>query len=134
MEVENGDVHAVPFFLLPDSERQLWERYWKSWQATRQEDRFESREDLAFLLKSLAAAHAEDAQVKREIAQLQLKMQAVQAGVTSLWEVTLYPDATMIGWPQWVVVPGRDSRQATITALKQNPGFVAGPVRRVSRR
>ena len=56
VEVENGDVHAVPFFLLPEEERRLWERYWKSWQATRQENRFESREDLAFLLKSLAAA------------------------------------------------------------------------------
>ncbi|MDZ4659229.1 MAG: SHD1 domain-containing protein [Bythopirellula sp.] len=134
IESESGDVHAVPFFLLPETERNLWERYWKNWQAASKESTFESREDLAFLLKSFAAARAEDAQVQREIAELQLKMQAVQAGVTSLWEVTLYPDVAMNGWPQWVVVLGRDNRQATITALEQNPGFVAGPVRRVSRR
>jgi hypothetical protein len=134
IESANGDVHAVPFFLLPAAERQLWERYWINWQARQKERETESREDLAFLLKSFAAARAEDAQIQREIAELQLKMQAVQAGVTSLWEVTLYPDVAMHGWPMWVVVPGRDSRQATMNALDRYPGFVVGPVRRVSRR
>ena len=59
-------------------------------------------------------------------------MQAVQAGLTSLWEVTLFPAGGRGGPPLWVVVPGRDSRQATAAALQQNPGFVAGPVRRVA--
>ena len=49
---------------------------------------------------------------------MQLKLQAVQAGVTSLWEVTLYPAAGQGGPPQWVVVPGRDSRQATAAAFR----------------
>ncbi len=134
IESPNGDVHAVPFFLLPEAERKLWERYWRNWQARQKELKAESREDLAYLLKSFAAARAEDAQVQREIAELQLKMQTIQAGVTSLWEVTLYPDVAMTGWPLWVVVPGRDSRQATLNALEMYPGFVVGPVRRVSRR
>lgn len=134
IESNDGDLYAVPFFLLPDPERALWERYWRNWQTIQAENRVENQEDLAFLIRSLAVARAEDAQVKREIAELQLKLQAVEAGLTSLWEVTLYPGANVAGWPQWVVVPGRDSRQATIAALQQNPGFVAGPVRRVSRR
>jgi hypothetical protein len=29
-------------------------------------------------------------------------------------------------------MPGRNSRQATEAALAKNPGYVAGPVRRVS--
>jgi hypothetical protein len=83
-------------------------------------------------LRSLAAARYRDKLVQREIAMMQLKLQAIQAGVTSLWEVTLLPGAGQGGPPQWVVVPGRDSRQAIAAALQQNPGFVAGPVRRVS--
>ena len=86
------------------------------------------------MLQSLAAARSRDAQVQREIAMMQLKLQAVDAGLTSLWEVTLHPAAGNGGPPLWVVVPGRDSRQATETALQQNPGFIVGPVRRVSRR
>ena len=81
-----------------------------------------------------AAARQHDAQVRREIAMMQLKLQAVEAGVTSLWEVTLYPDRGNNSPPQWVVVPGRDSRQATANALAQNLGFVAGPVRRIAPR
>ncbi len=134
IELENGDLVAAPFFLLPENERRLWQGYWNNWQAAQQEDSSGSREDLAFLLKSLGAARAEDALVQRQIAELQLKMQAVQTGLTSLWEVTLYPEWGFNRWPQWVVVSGRDSNQATINALNQNPGFVAGPVRRVSQR
>jgi hypothetical protein len=111
LELESGDEYAVPFFLFSDGDAQA---------------------ERAFLLRSLAAARHRDKQVQREIAMMQLKLQAVQAGVTSLWEVTLYPSSGQVGQPRWVVVPGRDSRQATAAALQQNPGFVAGPVRRVS--
>ena len=45
---------------------------------------------------------------------MQLTMQTIQAGVTSLWEVTLYPAAGQGGPPLWVVVTGRDSNQATV--------------------
>ena len=134
IELENGDLVAVPFFLLPENDRKLWQGYWKNWQTAQQDERSDSREDLAFLLKSLGAARAEDALVQRQIAQMQLKMQAVETGLTTLWEVTLYPDWGNNSWPQWVVVPGRDSNQATINALNLNPGYVAGPVRRVSSR
>lgn len=134
IEANDGDLYAVPFFLLPDSDRALWERYWQNYQATQKDDRTAETANLGFLLESLAAARAEDALVDREIAELQLQMQAVEAGLTSLWEVTLYPGPTIRGWPQWVVVPGRNSRAATIAALEQNPGYVAGPVRRVTRR
>jgi hypothetical protein len=72
--------------------------------------------------------------MQREIAMMQLQLQAVQADLTSLWEVTLFPVAGQGGPPLWVVVPGRDSRQATLAALEKNPGYVPGSVRRVSRR
>ena len=105
---------------------------WDEWLAARRGDDFDALDDRAFRLRSLAAAHQRDQQVQREIALLQLQLQAVQAGLTSLWEVTLYPAAGQGGPPLWVVVPGRDSRQATAAALQQHPGFVVGPVRRVA--
>jgi hypothetical protein len=133
-ELENGDEYVVPFFLFSDEDIEILKSGWEEWLAANHEKDYDRRDDQAFMLESLAAARQNDAEIKRRIATLQLGLQAVEAGVTSLWEVTLYPGRGMAGAPLWVVVPGRDSRQATNNALAQNPGYVAGPVRRVSRR
>jgi hypothetical protein len=132
LELESGDEYAVPFFLFSDEDLSVIEPSWDEWIAAHGEKDFDEQAERAFLLSSLAAARHRDKKVQREIAMMQLKLQAVQAGVTSLWEVTLYPVVGHGGSPQWVVVPGRDSRQATAAALRQNPGFIVGPVRRVS--
>jgi hypothetical protein len=132
LELESGDEYAVPFFLFSDGELSVMQPGWDEWKTAHGKQDFDAQAERAFLLRSLAAARHRDKQVQREIAMMQLKLQAVQAGVTSLWEVTLYPSSGQVGQPRWVVVPGRDSRQATAAALQQNPGFVAGPVRRVS--
>jgi hypothetical protein len=129
-ETDSGDEYGVPFFLLSDADQQLLKADWDEWLAAH--DEYDSRAHHTFLLQSLAAARHRDAQVQREIALMQLQLQAVQAGLTSLWEVTLYPAAGQGGPPLWVVVPGRDSRQATNAALSTHPGYVAGPVRRVA--
>lgn len=134
VEAENGDEYAVPFFLFEDKDLKLFEASWDEWLAARKENKYEAEEDLGFLLRSLAAARHHDEQVQREIAMMQLNMQAIQAGVTTLWEVTLYPAAGNGGPPLWVVVTGRNNIEATNAALQQHSGYVAGPVRRVSRR
>ena len=46
----------------------------------------------------------------------------------------LYPQSAGVGPPMSVVTYGRNSRDATNAALAQNPGYNAGPVRRVSGR
>jgi hypothetical protein len=132
LETENGDEYGVPFALFSDEELKLLNPGWEEWLTAHGVNDYTSRENHAFMLRSLAAARQRDRLVQREIAMMQLKLQAVQAGLTSLWEVTLYPAAGQGGPPQWVVMPGRDSRQATEEALRQNPGYVAGPVRRVA--
>lgn len=134
IEDENGDEFAVPFFLFSDADLKLLQPGWDEWLAAHSKQDYESEDDHGFLLRSLAAARQQDHELQREIALMQLTMQTIQAGVTSLWEVTLYPAAGQGGPPLWVVVTGRDSRQATVAAMNQNPGYVAGPVRRVSRR
>lgn len=132
LETENGDEYAVPFFLFPDADARLFQAGWSEWQRAQEQNDFTTLEDLAFLIQSLAAARAEDKQVLRQIATMQLKMQAVQAGLTSLWEVTLLPPPGSFARPIWVVVPGENSDAAAFNALQQNPGFVVGAIRRVS--
>jgi hypothetical protein len=134
LETENGDEYGIPFFLFSDADLAVIKPGWDEWLAVHGSDDFGAQEDQAFLVRSLAAARSRDQEVQREIALMQLQLQAVEAGLTSLWEVTLHPAAGQGGPPLWVVVPGRDSRQATQQALDLNPGYVAGPVRRVSRR
>jgi hypothetical protein len=132
LEAENGDEYPVPFFFFSDEDLNVLKPGWDEWRKAHIGDNYDAQEDHGFLLRSLASARHRDQLVKRDIAMMQLKMQAVQAGVTSLWEVTLYPAAGQNRRPQWVVVPGRNSRDATNIALKRNPGYIAGPVRRVA--
>lgn len=130
MELASGDEYAVPFFLLSDDDLSLLQPGWDVW-VNASDDR-NARDDAATKLQTMAAAYQQNQQANRQIAQLQFAVQAANAGVTSLWEVTLYPGAGAAGPPLWVVSAGRDSRAASATALAQHPGYTVGPVRRVS--
>jgi len=131
LELASGDEYAAPFFLFSDEDLQVLQPGWEEWLAAA--GRYDTQQDRSFELQSLAAAYKQDAEQKQQIARLQLGMQAIDAGVTSLWEVTLYPGADVAGPPLWVLAPGRDSRVAGQAALARNPGYNLGPVRRVSR-
>lgn len=91
------------------------------------------RDDQAFHLQSMAAAYQRNQNVNQRIAMMNLNMQAIQAGLTSAWEITLYPKSGNPYPPKWVVTYGRNSLIATQEALRGNPGYYAGPVRKVSR-
>jgi SLA1 homology domain 1, SHD1 len=132
LQLEKGDTYGVPLFFFTDADLSLLRPGWERWLAANDDTARQSEE--SFMVRSLAAARQRDKQVDRQIALMQLQLQAVQAGMTALWEVTLYPARGNTSAPRWVVVPGRDSRQATALALEQNPGYAAGPVRRVSGR
>jgi hypothetical protein len=132
LELDNGDEYAVPFFLFSDKDQSLLKSGWNDWLAM-QED-YSKKESMAGELRALAAARQQDAQVTQQIAKLQLLTTTVAAGVTGLWEVTLFPGPGVAGPPLWVVAPGRDSLTATNFALSNNPGYVAGSVRRLNRR
>ena len=130
LELENGDEYAVPFFLFSEQDLSVLQPGWEDWLAATE---YDTRQDRSFELQSLAAAYQRDSEQRQQIAQLQLGLQAVEVGLTSVWEVTLYPGPGVGGPPQWVVVPGRDSRIAQQNAMAQYPGYNVGPVRRVSR-
>ncbi len=131
LEWENGDEYAIPFFVFSEQDQAWLKQGWADWLAA--DHVYDERDDLAFRLAAYAAAHVRNQKVSQQIALMNLNLQAVQAGLTSVWEVTLHPAPGNPKPPRWVVMPGRDSREATAAALQQNPGFVAGSVRRVSR-
>jgi hypothetical protein len=129
-ETESGDEYAVPFFLLSSQDQSTLGAGFEEWLGGHRSDDHNQLDEIAFLLQSLAAARHHDQMVKRQIATLNLKLQAVNAGLVSLWEVTLYPSAAQGGPPLWVV--GRNSDQATAAAIQQWPGFSVGPIRRLA--
>ncbi|MGL4511740.1 MAG: SHD1 domain-containing protein [Lacipirellulaceae bacterium] len=131
LALENGDEYAIPFFLFSDEGQALLKPGWDDWLAMKGD--YTKQQSMSDELQALAAAHQRDAEVTQQVAKLQLLLTAVDAGVTDLWEVTLYPGPGAAGPPLWVVAPGRDNLTATSFALGKNPGYVAGPVRRVSR-
>jgi hypothetical protein len=139
LEMENGDEYVVPFFFFSAADLKLLKPGWEAWLAAHGDAKYDEQHQQAFMLQSLAAARQRDRQVQRRIALMQLNeaaqqttLEAIQAGVTSLWEVTLYPGGGIAGPPRWVVVTGRDSADAKHQAMLQHPGYVAGPIRRVS--
>ncbi len=131
LQLENGDEYGVPFFLFTEKDQQILKPGWEAWQADHGD--FEKSDDHAFRLQSMAAAYHEDQHINQQIAIMNLNLQAINAGLTSAWEVTLYPGPGNNYQPRWVIMLARDSLTATDLALRQNPGFYAGPVRRVSR-
>jgi hypothetical protein len=131
LELENGDHYGVPFFLFSEDDMKLLSPGWGRWLAA-DKDRAK-KEHESFLLRSQAQAYQQDQAANRQIAVMQLQMQAYQAGLFALWEVELFPGPGVAGAPLWVVVPGRDSRGAAMEAVRLNPGYVAGAVAKVRR-
>jgi hypothetical protein len=130
MELENGDMYGVPFFLFSDQALAVLKPGWEEWAAKNAS--FEQQQETELRLQTAAHSFSEGQAQTNQLLKMQLQMQAYQAGL--LWEVTLYPDQGMTGWPLYVVVPGRDSRQASMNALASNPGYTLGPIARVSPR
>ncbi len=131
LELPNGNHYAVPFFLFSDKALQSLKPGWDRWVASA--ENYEAQQESALYLQSQAHAYQQDAERTAQFQKLQLQLQAYTAGLFSLWEVVLYPNRGTPGTALSVVVPARDSRQAQITAMEQNPGYSLGPVARVNR-
>ncbi|WP_161604748.1 SHD1 domain-containing protein [Roseiconus nitratireducens] len=129
MELQDGNEYVIPFVLFDPSELRLLRGGWDEWLEAHQD--YESRDDESFRLQATAAAMHRQQELSNEIAMAQYNLNLIRSGITSLWEVTLYPARGNPASPRWVQVTGRDSRAATATALQQNPGFVSGPVRKI---
>ncbi|MFO0911628.1 MAG: SHD1 domain-containing protein [Pirellulales bacterium] len=131
MEMANGDEFTIPFFVFTSADRRALRAGFSEWMNAQQDQ--DRRQDLAYRLEQFAAAYFQNQQLNRQIALINLNLQAINSGIVGAWEVTLYPAIGNPSPPMWVVVPARNSLQASEIALLQNPGFLAGSVRRLSR-
>jgi hypothetical protein len=128
MELENGDLYGVPFFLFSDKALAVLKPGWDEWAA--KNATFEQQQETELRLQTTAQSYHEGQAETNQLLKMQLQMQAYQAGL--LWEVMLYPNQGTGGWPLYVVVPGHDSRQAARNAVANNPGYTVGPISKVS--
>lgn len=132
LEFENGDQYGVPFFFFSDDDLEILRPGWERWLAAK--DNYEQQEQQSFLLRSQAQAYDQQQKEMMHVAQLQLQVQAYDAGLFDLWEVALYPPQGSFGMPMSVVVPGRNSQQAASAALQQYPNYSVGPIAKVRRK
>jgi hypothetical protein len=139
MELPNGEEYGIPFFFFKDTELKVLEPQWDEWlaanQAAKQDE--ETKRQQSLYLQSQAAAYQQSVEQNQayqqemmQIARMQLQMQAVAAGVFSMWEVYLYPPPGAAAYPISVVVNARNSFDAANIASANNPGYIVGPIRK----
>jgi hypothetical protein len=132
LELESGDIYAIPFFFLSEQDQEALKPGFERWLAARETEETSDDERERLLAESVADTYRQDQAAQQQIGLLQLQMLAVNAGVTSLWEVRLLANAAGTGPYLSVVVPARDSATAKRLALEQHPGYIVGPVRKVN--
>jgi hypothetical protein len=137
IEFPNGDEYGVPLFFFTESVLERLKPSYEQWQSDRKatmsaDEQAERQRQHDLYVQSHAAAYQQNQQEMMQIAKLQLLMNSVSAGATDLWEVYMYPGRGVYGYPISVVVPGRNSDQASQLAMQKNPGYVVGPIRKVA--
>lgn len=136
LELPNGDEYAFPFFMLSESDLKTLKPSWDQWAAAQgaEQEKQEQQRQNALYLQSQAAAYQQQQNEQMQIARLQLQLSAVNAGVVDMWEVYLYPPAGVYAYPMTVVVTATNSSIASQIAMQNNPGYLVGPIRKVSGR
>jgi hypothetical protein len=134
LELNNGDEYGVPFFLFSESDLAALQPHWEKWLAANDAS---AQQQHSLYLQSEAQAYQQGLQDKLEtqnqLAIAQLQFLAVATGAVDLWEVYLRPGPGVVGYPMTVVVTALNSQIAIAQAMQQNPGYIAGPVRKASR-
>lgn len=139
IEFENGDIYGIPIFFFSEKDQAVLNPGLKKYIATFEAEKMEGdektkqQEDYNLQLQAQTAARQQEQSDFQQFARLQLQLQGYTGGLFDIWEVQLFPPNNY-GYPVVVVVPGRDSRQASVAALQQYPNFRVGAVRKVRRR
>ena len=151
LEVENGDLYTIPLFMFTSQDRRILEPGLDSWSKSHPDAHVErdihslnlrarvltnkdkkSKKKQKVGSANPAASPSPDGsgirgeeespeQELRRVARLQLQLQAYDAGLFALWEVTL--QAPNGEW-RTIVVPGRNSLQAQQNARSEFPNTV----------
>lgn len=124
LELENGDLFAVPFFLFSEKDLAILELGWDEWlEAEKDQNR---QQEESTMLRSLANEYQKNREIEHRIQMLRLASEWFD-----LWEVVLIAPN---GAESSVVVPARNSAQAQVAAKKQCPACGIGATRKISRR
>lgn len=124
LELENGELFGVPFFLFSRKDAAVLRPGWDAWMAARDDQRRQQEEST--LLRSLANEYQRDREISHQIQMLRFASQWFD-----LWEVQLIAPN---GLATSVAVPARNSLQAQYTAQMMHPNLAIGATRRISRR
>ena len=131
LELENGDHYGMPFFYFTEEDRKLLEPGWDAWHEADADHK--RKADYSLNLRATAIANRRQQAANRQVARLQLQLQAYDAGVLDLWEVGLRPVNGRGSW-QHVVVPARDSAHARVAAARNFPQYQVTAVAKALRR
>lgn len=136
LELENGDRYGVPLFFFSDAEQAILNPAFQRWSSAQDVDVKEQEStNLRAQTQSFnQAKENQDVIQIRQIAEMQLQLQAYDSGLFDLWEVHLIPANDSWGVRRTVVVPGRNSDQAARAALQQLPGYQIGGIAKVRRK
>jgi hypothetical protein len=132
VELCDDDLYCTPFFMFTDQVVELLKPGWERWLAAKED--YKKKQEESFLAHAQAEAYQRQQQQVKLIQQLQLNLQAYDAGLFDLWEVEMYPPAGKYGMPLSVVVPAVNNLKAAEAAKQKNPSYVVGPMRVVRRR
>lgn len=135
LQLENGDLYAVPFFFFSAPDQTVLMEGFKRWKAAQQEDDIVKQQSETSQLEAIAQAYARDRERERaeqqRITRLQLALMAAAADVTDMWEVELVPRGNY-PWTSTIVV-ANNSAQAMAIAASKNPNYTIGAVRKLNR-
>ena len=136
LELTNGEEYAVPFFFFTEEDLKTLQPSWDKWLKSQgqEEEKQELHRQETLYLQSQAAAYQQQQDQMMQISRLQLQLSAVNVGVIDMWEVYLYPPNGVAAYPMSVVVTATNSDIASRIAIQNNPGYVVGPVRKISGR
>lgn len=133
LQLESGDQVPVPFFMFSQRDLDLLQTGWESWLAAEGDSTARAREDFLVQQEARQYQTMQQREMRHEQMEvLKLNLLATATGVTSIWEVALFPAPGTRGRPLTVVVSAPNSQAAAQVAVQQHRGYVAGPIRKVS--
>jgi hypothetical protein len=124
LELDGGDLFAVPFFLFSEKDLAVLEPGWDEWLEAEKDQQRQQEEST--MLRSLANEYQKNQAIDHRIQMLRLASEWFD-----LWQVVLIAPN---GAESSVVVPARNSAQAQLLAKQQCPACGIGATRRISRR
>jgi hypothetical protein len=132
LELENGEMYGVPFMMFSEEDRRLLRTGYRSWLQAHQEDSYRHDEESLMLRTQAQMFQQADRQMELQMQRMQLQLLGAAAGLFSFWQIELLPPLGMGGFPLIVVVPARNSQEASMLAQQNYPGFRIGLSRRLN--